>query len=355
MREALLYERVGHKIVHCHLCPHECVIPEGRTGFCGVRKNLDGSLYALTYGRVASVAVDPIEKKPLYHFYPGAPTLSVGTFGCNMRCKHCQNWEISHHSATEDGSDLARLEPEELVKLAREEGCDALAWTYNEPSIWFEYILDTAKLAREAGLLTVMVTAGMINPPALKTLLRHIDAYRLDVKGFSDEFYERLTGSPVLSQVLANGLIARDAGVHLEIITNVIPNWNDSDEQLGGLAAWIVENLGVDTPWHVTAYHPDNKLTEPPTPVSTLERAREIGLRSGLRYVYIGNVPDHPGEHTYCPGCGRILIERRSFGVGNNHVVGGCCGFCGYRIASYRGPERPKYTRTTRFPYLVRF
>ncbi len=354
MKEALLYEQVGHNVVHCRLCPHECVIPEGRTGFCGVRKNIGGSLYALTYGRVASAAVDPIEKKPLYHFYPGTPTMSIGTFGCNMRCKHCQNWEISHHSATEDGSDLVELHPEELVRIAQREGCGAIAWTYNEPSIWFEYILDTAKLAKEHGLLTVMVTSGMINPPALRTLLRHMDAYRLDVKGFTEEFYERLTGTPVLAKVLENGLIARDTGVHQEVITNVIPNWNDSEEQLRGLADWIVANLGVDTPWHVTAYHPDNKLTEPPTPVATLERARETGMSRGLRYVYVGNVPDHPGQHTYCPQCERILIERHAFGVGAVNIADGCCRYCGYRIASYRGPEQPQAGKGVRVPYPVR-
>lgn len=353
MREALLYEQIGHQMVHCHLCPHECVIPEGRTGYCGVRKNLEGRLYALTYGRVASIAIDPIEKKPLYHFYPGMPILSVGTFGCNMRCRHCQNWEISHHAATESGEGMAELPPQGLVALARERRCEAVAWTYNEPSIWFEYILDAARLAREAGLLTVMVTAGMINPPGLRALLRHTDAYRLDVKGFTDEFYQKLTGSPVLQQVLENGIIAYQAGVHVEVVTNVIPNWNDTDEQFHGLARWIAEKLSPETPWHVTAYHPDNKLTEPATPVATLERAREIGLAEGLRFVYVGNVPGHPAQDTVCPSCSRVLIDRRGFGLGENRIHGGKCSYCGYRLGVYRGPEIPVLSHTRSTPQYV--
>jgi pyruvate formate lyase activating enzyme len=353
VKEALLYEQIGHQMVHCHLCPHECVIPEGRTGFCGVRKNVEGRLYALTYGRVASIAIDPIEKKPLYHFYPGAPTMSVGTYGCNMRCKHCQNWEISHHAATELGEGMTELSPQDMVALTLSRGCDVLAWTYNEPSIWFEYILDAARLAREAGIKTVMVTAGMINTPALKALLTHIDAYRLDVKGFTEEFYQRLTGTPVLKQVLENGITAHRAGAHVEVVTNVIPNWNDTDEQFHGLARWIVENLSTETPWHVTAYHPDNKLTEPPTPVSTLDRAREIGLSSGLRYVYVGNIPGHPAQDTICPGCDSVLIDRQGFGIGANNVVRGSCRFCGYRLGVYRGPEVPLHSNTRGRPIHV--
>lgn len=353
MKEAMIYESIGHEMVHCHLCPHNCVIPEGKTGYCGVRKNIKGTLYALTYEMVTSIAIDPIEKKPLYHFYPGTPTMSVGTFGCNMRCKHCQNWEISHHMATEDGNGMYRLSPEALIRLTKDRGCGALAWTYNEPSIWFEYILDSAKLARKEGILTVMVTSGMINPPALKALLKYIDAYRLDVKGFTEEFYKNLTGSPVLKNVLENGLIAYNAGAHIEIITNVIPNWNDTDEQFDGLAKWIIQNMNADIPWHLTAYHPDNKLTEPPTPVKTLERGREIGYKNGLRYVYIGNIPGHSGQNTVCPGCSAILIDRIGFGVGENHIIHGCCEFCGYNINSYHGPDVPFRYHTTPYPEYV--
>lgn len=353
MKEALLYEKLGHRMVHCHLCPHECVIPEGKTGFCGVRKNVDGTLYALTYGRVVSIAIDPIEKKPLNHFYPGASALSIGTFGCNMRCRHCCNWEISHHAAAESGEGLYELTPEAAVAMAVERGCEVLAWTYNEPSIWFEYVLDCAKVARREGILTVMVTSGMINTPALKTLLNHIDAYRLDIKGFTEEFYEKLTGTPVLAQVLENARTAYAAGVHLEIITNVIPNWNDSDEQLDGLSRWIVENLDADIPWHVTRYHPEYKMTEPTTPAATLERAKQIGHRNGLKHVYIGNIPGHRGQNTVCPACAKVLIDRTGFAIGDNHVLKGCCAFCGCRLGHYRGPDIPVKTHTTPFPEYI--
>lgn len=327
MKEAMMYESIGHRKAHCHLCPHNCIIADGETGYCGARKNKDGKLYALTYGRVSSAAVDPIEKKPLYHFHPGTPTMSLGTFGCNMRCRHCQNWEISHHEVTEDGDGMRNLTPEDAVRLTVDKGCGALAWTYNEPSIWFEYILDTAILAKEAGILTVMVTSGMINPPALKELLKHIDAYRLDIKGFTEEFYHHLTGKAVLKNVLENGLIAYNAGVHIEIVTNVIPNWNDTDEQFDGLSKWIIANMNPGIPWHLTAYHADHRMTEPSTHISSLERGKAIGHRNGLKYIYIGNIPGHTGQNTVCPGCARTVIDRVGFSVGENHIVEGACGF----------------------------
>ncbi len=339
MMEARYYKTVGSDKTQCMLCPRGCVINQGKYGLCGVRKNIKGKLYALTYGKVSSVAVDPIEKKPLYHFYPGKSTLSIGTFGCNMLCKHCQNWEISHQKADEDGAGLQDLPPEKLIKLTKEKGCDILVWTYNEPSIWFEYILDSAKLAKKEGILTVMVTSGMINKEPLKELLPYIDAYRLDIKGFSEEFYENLTGARALHNALENALLAYDVGVHVEIITNIIPNWNDADEHFEGLSKWIVDNLSPDVPWHLTAYHPSNKLDEVPTPVKTLERGMKIGHEKGLYYIYIGNVIGHFGQDTVCPGCHRTLIERKGFQISCNHIVDGRCGYCGYKIASYQGEE----------------
>ncbi len=332
----MVYEIIKENVVKCNLCPRECVINNGKIGFCGVRKNIKGRLYALTYGMVSSLAVDPIEKKPLYHFYPGISTLSVGTFGCNLRCLHCQNWEISHRTATEDGTGMQNINPDRLVNIAKKENCKALVWTYNEPSIWFEYILEAAEVAKREGLLTVLVTAGMINPEPLKKLLKYIDAYRLDIKGFSDDFYTRLIGEPILQTVLNNALIAYDRGVHIEIITNVIPNWNDSDKEFKDLSQWIVNELSPDTPWHLTAYHPDNKLKEPPTTIETLEHARSIGINNGLKYVYIGNVHGHVGQNTICPECSKTLINREGFGVKENHIVNGQCGYCGYEIVAYR-------------------
>ena len=336
MKEAMVYETVNENVVKCNLCPRACMISNEKIGFCGVRKNVNGHLYALTYGMVSSIAIDPIEKKPLYHFYPGISTLSVGTFGCNMRCLHCQNWEISHRAATEDGDGMQNINPAKLINLANENNCKAIVWTYNEPSIWFEYILEVAELAQKEGLLTVLVTAGMINPAPLKKLLKYIDAYRLDVKGFSDVFYTRLTGEPVLQNILDSALIAFDSGVHIEIITNIIPNWNDTDKQFKELSRWIVDELSSEIPWHLTAYHPDNKLSEPPTTIETLEHARSIGIENGLKYVYIGNVHGHTGQNTICPECSKTLINRKGFGVKENHITNNQCSYCGHKIMVYR-------------------
>lgn len=339
MKEAAFYENIKDDGVKCQLCPRSCVISPGKIGFCGVRKNVSGRLYALTYGMVSSVAVDPIEKKPLYHFYPGMSTLSVGTFGCNMRCLHCQNWDISHQIATEDGTGMENMDPERLINLAKSKNCRIIVWTYNEPGIWYEYILEAAELAKKEGLLTVMVTAGLINPSPLRNLLKFMDAYRLDIKGFSDEFYQRLVGMPVLDQILENGQVAYDAGVHVEIITNVIPNWNDTDAHFKGLSQWIVENMSTSVPWHLTAYHPDHKLSEPPTPLKTLEKAMDIGYSNGLEHIYIGNVPGHTAQNTICPNCGKTLIERIGFTVSENHILNGRCNACNQKIGSYREPE----------------
>lgn len=337
MYEALFYEKMKQAGVHCHLCPHECSIPEGALGRCGIRRNRGGILYAMTYGKIVSSAIDPVEKKPLNHFYPGSSTYSLGSIGCNLHCIHCQNWQISHPMGFGTEMQLDDLAPPDAIRAAKANNCRALVWTYNEPSIWIEYVLDCAKLARDEGLLTVLVTSGMINPLPLKSLLEWTDAYRLDIKGFSDDFYQRLTGSRVLQQVLDSARIAYAAGVHIEIVTNVIPNWNDSDEQLRGLARWIVENLSADVPWHVTRYYPYYKLSEPPTPILTLERAREIGRQEGLNYVYVGNVPGHPAEKTHCPDCGKLLIDRSGYSIAVNHIVHGECGFCGHKIGHYRG------------------
>jgi pyruvate formate lyase activating enzyme len=336
MKEALFWEKSSANRVSCQLCPHNCVISEGENGACGVRKNIDGTLYALTYAKVIATAVDPIEKKPLYHFYPGSSAFSLGSLGCNLRCKHCQNWQLSTGIATEKDHRLQDLSPQQAVTSARKHHCQVMAYTYNEPSIWPEYILDTAKLARQQGLFNVLVTSGMINPEALKILLQTTDAYCLDIKGFSEELYRKLTGSAVLSQILANAKMALNSGSHIEIITNLIPGWNDSFSQLDGLSHWIVNNLGPDIPWHVTRYHPGHQLHEPATPVETLNRAREIGLKNGLQHIYVGNVPDHPGQNTLCPGCGKTLIDRTGFSLGANHIQAGRCRYCDHKIGHYQ-------------------
>lgn len=342
MKEALLYKKLAADRVRCQLCPHDCVIPAGKTGYCGVRKNVEGTLYALTYGKVIATAVDPIEKKPLYHFFPGASVFSIGTFGCNLRCQHCQNWDISHCGATEEDDQLQDLSPQQAVATAKAHKCKIIAYTYNEPSLWYEYLLDATKLARIEGISNVLVTSGMINPPALERLLKYTDSYRLDIKGFSEDLYQRLTGSAVLARVRENALTAFKAGVHIEIVTNIIPGWNDSTEQLDGLSRWIVDNLGPDVPWHVTRYHPYHKLSEPMTPIESLNHAREVGFKNGMRYIYVGNVPGHPGQNTLCPGCGKILIDRTGFAIGENHIVKGCCEYCNYSIGHYCGSDTPR-------------
>jgi len=336
MKEALYYEKRHDGKVLCQLCPRGCIIAEGHEGLCGVRGNRGGVLYALTYGKIVSAAFDPIEKKPLNHFYPGSKTYSLGSIGCNMRCLHCQNWQISHVSAIGVNGQLTDLSPEEAVFKAKAHNCRALVWTYNEPSIWIEYVLDSAKLAKQAGLQTVLVTSGMINPDPLQELLKWTDAYRIDIKGFSEDFYQRLTGARVLNQVLDNAKTAFNSGAHVEVVTNLIPNWNDSDEQLHGLASWIFENLSADVPWHVTRYYPCYKMTEPATPILTLERAREIGLSEGLHYVYVGNVPGHLAENTYCPECGKVLIDRSGYMIVANHIHRGKCEYCGHILRVYR-------------------
>ncbi|MFQ5560683.1 MAG: AmmeMemoRadiSam system radical SAM enzyme [Nitrospinota bacterium] len=341
MRKAMFFHETEGAKVLCELCPRSCLISEGKIGFCGVRKNKDGTLFALTFNKITSIAVDPIEKKPLYHFYPGISTLSVGTFGCNLRCKHCQNWEISHRIANESGDGMHELSPQELVKLAEKRGCGALAWTYNEPGIWIEYILEAAKAAKENGILTVLVTAGLLNPEPLEELLKVVDAYRLDIKGFTDQLYKNLTGSPALGTVLQNGISAYKAGLHIEIITNVIPGWNDSEEQLSGIANWIATKLSRDVPWHLTAYHPANVFSEPPTPVSTLEGAKALGHKEGIKYIYLGNIPGHDSQNTYCHACSRLLISREGFLISENNIKDGRCKYCGYLIEEYRCPEVP--------------
>ncbi len=322
--------------VRCQLCPRDCLIREGQNGFCGVRGNCQQQLVALTYAKIVSCAFDPIEKKPLYHFYPGHKTFSIGGIGCNLRCRHCQNWQISCRGADGDPSDLQELAPRDAVVLAQERHCKSLVWTYNEPSIWYEYILDTAPLAQQQGLKTVMVTAGMIRAEPLRTLLPHIDAYRLDIKGFSGEFYRWLTGIDCLDQVLQNALAARSAGCHVEIVTNLIPGQNDDEVQLRGLARWIAQNLSADTPWHLTAYFPSHKLQVAATSSRSLMRGVEIAREEGLAHVYIGNLPGNSAQHSYCSACHQVVIRREGFAVLENRLEGGRCPACAAPFGCYR-------------------
>ena len=332
--EAMLYERLDGGDVECRVCPRLCRIAPGKSGVCRARHNEDGTLIAITYGRVCSVAADPIEKKPLYHFFPGTTVLSLGTMGCNFTCRHCQNWQIAHADPGEVARDLRELPVRNLPVLADHNDCQGVAWTYNEPTIWLEYILDGAQLAHEHGLYTVMVTNGYITEEALDVLAPHIDAYRVDVKGFTDDQYRELCRIRDMSPVLAAAVRAQKVhGCHVEIVTNVIPAFNDDEGTLHGIAAWIAAELGPDTPWHVTRFMPYLEYAHlSPTPVKTLERAVRIGHDAGLRFVYVGNVPGHEGENTVCPNCRRLLVRRTGSAVEDVALRGTFCAMCGANV-----------------------
>jgi len=324
--EARYYDKLPDGPVRCRLCPHHCRIRPGETGLCRMRRNEDGTLVSLIYERVTSVGVDPIEKKPLYHFHPGSGILSLGTVGCNFSCVFCQNWQISQADST---AGTARLRCEEAVEAAGNEGSIGIAYTYNEPSIWFEYVFDTAKLAHEQGLKNVLVTNGYWSPEPLEELLPYVDAMNIDLKSMDPEFYLKLAGGrlePVLQTIER---AARDTLIELTQL--IIPGYNDSDEQFQRLTDWVAEKVGPNTPVHLSAYTPRYRLQAPPTPRSTLQRAYEIVSRS-LNYVYLGNILSHEGANTLCPGCGTVAIERAGYRVVNHLAAGARCPGCGRRL-----------------------
>jgi pyruvate formate lyase activating enzyme len=329
-RQAMLYEQLSGSRVRCNVCQWRCAIGPGKFGVCRVRQNRDGKLYTLNYAKVSSAAADPIEKKPLFHFFPGSSVFSLGSWGCNFHCEHCQNWQIS---CTElpSGSGAGWVPPRTAIDLTRRQGCQGIAWTYNEPAIWFEYTLDSARLAREKGLYTVYVTNGYLTPEALDTIGPFLDAWRVDVKGFSDELYRRLARVSRWRGILEVARRAKDKwGMHVEVVTNIVPTMNDDEEQLRGIAAWIRDDLGELTPWHVTRFYPHYHLAHlPPTPVASLERAVAIGKEEGLRFVYTGNVPGHTNENTVCYSCGNLNVERLGYEARLVGLDGSRCRFCG--------------------------
>jgi pyruvate formate lyase activating enzyme len=332
MAEALLYEKLDDRRVRCNVCLWRCLINPGSSGVCGVRSNDKGALSLLNYGLVSSLAADPIEKKPLFHFFPGSSVLSFGTVGCNFHCIHCQNWEIA---CVEDPASarhkLREITPQEAVSMALKSGCAGLAWTYNEPTIWFEYTLDSARLAHEKGLYTVYVTNGYMTTEALDLIGPYLDAWRVDVKGYSDRLYRDLARVRHWRKILEVAERARHKwNMHVEVVTNLIPSMNDDEEQLSGIAAWIKEALGELTPWHITRFHPHRRLTHlKPTGLTALEKAVDIGRRAGLRFVYLGNVPGHAYENTVCYKCGTLAIERTGYDINVKAVTGSCCAVCG--------------------------
>jgi pyruvate formate lyase activating enzyme len=332
MKEAMFYEKKAGDTVRCGLCRFRCLIPSGKRGICMVRENQGGTLYTLVYGKAIAEHVDPIEKKPLFHVLPGSRSYSIATVGCNFRCLHCQNYAISQPvGGTMEIAGMA-LSPEEIVANAKRLGCASIAYTYTEPTIYFEYAYDTAVLARAAGLKNIFVTNGYITPEALSHIRPYLDAANIDLKGYSERFYREVVHA-MLQEVLDSIVEYKRQGIWLELTTLVIPNWNDADADLQGIATFIAERVGGAVPWHVSQFYPTYKLLDQPrTPLETLDRARRIGKDAGLRYVYEGNVPGSQGDNTFCPQCGQLLISRTGYAVRTVNITEGRCGHCKFPI-----------------------
>jgi pyruvate formate lyase activating enzyme len=328
-----LYCHVPHqgRYVRCALCPHRCVLAEGERGLCRTRENRAGKLYSFAYGNPCAIHTDPIEKKPFFHFLPGTVALSLATAGCPLRCKYCQNYTISQYppEETQNGD----LPPAQVAAAGRQQGAPTIAYTYSEPMAFYEYMLDTARLGRQAGLRNAVISSGYANPEPLRELCQAVDAIKIDLKGFNDDFYREVCGGR-LEPVLEAIRIIHDEGVHLEIVNLVVPTLNDDPAELRALAGWLLDATGPDVPLHFTRFHPDYQLLNlAPTPIETLTAARQAALEVGLRYVYVGNVPGHEGNHTYCPNCGRLIIQRAGMSTEAIKIIDGRCGYCGAPIA----------------------
>jgi pyruvate formate lyase activating enzyme len=322
--------------IQCDLCPRDCRLGDGQRGMCFVRQRVGDRMVLTTYGRSSGFCIDPIEKKPLHHFYPGSSVLSFGTAGCNLACKFCQNWDISKSREMDRLVDSAS--PEAIARAAQQAGAQSVAFTYNDPTIFTEYAMDTADACHALGIKTVAVTAGYIYPEPRRELYAKIDAANVDLKAFTEEFYRKITASQLEPVKDTLRYLVHDTNVWTEITTLVIPGLNDSDAELTQLAEWIARDLGIDVPLHFSAFHPDYKMIDiPPTPVATLRRARQIALRAGLRYVYTGNVHDREGDTTYCPGCGAAVVERDWYEILSARLQHGTCRACGTAIAGRFG------------------
>jgi pyruvate formate lyase activating enzyme len=335
MHEALLYEKLDGQRVRCNLCAHHCLVAPGHKGVCLVRENRDGTLYTLVYGIPLSQAVDPIEKKPLFHFYPGSTAFSIATAGCNFRCAFCQNADISQMPRDRGEIRGHPATPQEVVDAARRHGCKSIAYTYTEPTIFFEYSYDIARLAHAAGIASVYVTNGYMTRDMLELFQGQdgshepwLDAANVDLKAFRDETYRRVCGAR-LQPVLDSLKSMKELGVWVEVTTLVVPNMNDSEAELRDLVSFLAVELGVETPWHVSRFHPDYEMVDRgPTPETTLRRAYELGKEAGLRYVYVGNLPGARLEDTVCPSCGASVIRRRGFQVVERAMTEGRCARC---------------------------
>jgi len=330
MKEAYLYKKLKDKKVQCRTCPHFCVLAPGQRGKCGVRENIDGKLYSLVYGKAVAINIDPIEKKPFFHFLPGSQSLSIATVGCPLFCKNCQNFDISQGFKSAKEIPGENVPPEKIVEIALENKLPSISYTYTSPIAFLEYALDIMKLAKKAGLKNNFVSNGFMSEESAKLVIPYLDANNIDIKGFSDEFYKEVCGGR-LQPVLDTCKLMKKSGVWVEITTLVIPTLSDSEEMFRGIAKWIYENLGPETPWHVSQFCGaiSWKLQHiPDTPQETLEKAWKIGKEAGLKYVYTGNIPGLPSENTICPKCGAIAINRMNYII-HRHDKNGKCPKCG--------------------------
>ena len=316
--------------VQCELCPKHCIIAPGQSGDCRIRVNVDGKLVAVTYGYPCSLHIDPIEKKPLFHFLPGSKAFSVATVGCNLHCKNCQNWEISQQFPIDVPA--YKVSPKQIAEISEKNKCKSVAYTYTDPAVFYEYALDSSIEVKKRGIKNIIVTAGYFNQKPLKELCKHIDAANIDLKAFSDKFYRDVC-SATLKPVLDSLVTVKSAGVHLEVTNLLLPTMNDSDKEIRALCKWIKENLGAEVPLHFSRFFPQYRMKNlPPTSIETLKRARGIAKDIGMQYVYIGNVIGKNWENTFCPKCKKELIQRHGYTIEKNVIKNGKCPYCGYKI-----------------------
>ncbi len=328
MKEAMLYEKLSEGKVKCNLCNHRCTIKDGSYGICGVRKNADGSLFSLVYDRIIASHIDPIEKKPLFQFYPGSTAYSIATVGCNFTCRHCQNSDISQLPREKKGYIVGeKMGPEEIVREAHSSGCKSIAYTYTEPTIFFELAYETAQRAHDKGIKNIFVSNGYMTPEALEEISPYLDGINIDLKSFTEKFYKEICGGR-LEPVLDNIKLAKGLGIWVEVTTLIIPTLNDSQDELRQIAEFL-RDVDSNIPWHISQFYPTHQMINlPRTPVETLHMAREIGIETGLHYVYEGNVPGGGNENTYCHQCGELLVERWGYSIVKNTIKDGHCPSC---------------------------
>lgn len=328
----MLYKKLADGRVKCNLCSHGCTIADGKRGLCGVRENRESILYSLVYGKAIAAHIDPVEKKPFFHYLPGTASFSIATAGCNLRCRFCQNWQISQKASAYKEMPGDDLPPADVVRLAGENGCESIAYTYTEPTVFFEYAYDTSLLARKEGISNLYVTNGFMTEEMLKTYGDYLDAANVDLKAYTDRFYREICGAR-LEPVLNSMKLMKKLGIWLEVTTLVVPTLNDSLDELREIAVFIKNELGEETPWHISRFHPHYKMRDlPQTDIEVIHKAREIGLEEGLRYVYAGNIPGDIGENTFCYNCNGLLVERQRFTIYKNRIEDSRCPDCGVKI-----------------------